>query len=195
MILINNFNIVENGEFLEIEIIDDNVSSTFTSLLLWNQDTFKDYTQAIDLSYKLESLSNTENIRISAQELELVTFDGVWFIETRSTSEDTEGPYLYPTLGITYNLHIYYQCLLDKLFKRLDKVTGCTNCEDSVDEIVLGLNLKLEMFELAIQEGYYTQAIDLLKQIKKICSINKCSNCKPIECKTCSKTIQHYDRN
>ena len=191
MIVINNLEIQDNGQTLAVDVQTE-IGSTITSAMLWNMTTFKDYSRAINLDYKLEQLTNQEVFEVTAEELQISSFDDMWFIEFQSdyTPEDNCGEFLDPALGITYNLSPYYKCLLNRFFEH--QKNPCTNCnEPFIDELVLSIGLTLDIIEKSIEEGYYLQAIELVKKLKKFCSITKCNNCETVECSSCSKFKQN----
>lgn len=191
MIVINNLEIQDNGQTLAVDVQTE-IGSTITSAMLWNITTFKDYSRAINLDYKLEQLTNREVFEVTAEELQISSFDDIWFIEFQSDyiPEDNCGEFLDPALGITYNLSPYYKCLLNRFFEH--QKNPCVNCnEPFIDELVLSIGLTLDIVERSIEEGYYLQAIELIKKLKKFCSITKCNNCETIECSSCSKFKQN----
>ena len=191
MIVINNLEIQDNGQTLAVDVQTE-TGSTITSALLWNMTTFKDYSRAINLDYKLEQLTNQEVFEVTAEELQISSFDDIWFIEFQSDyiPEDNCGEFLDPALGITYNLSPYYKCLLNRFFEH--QKNPCVNCnEPFIDELVLSVGLTLDIVERSIEEGYYLQAIELIKKLKKFCSITKCNNCETVECSSCSKFKQN----
>lgn len=191
MIVINNLEIQDNGQTLAVDVQTE-TGSTITSAMLWNMTTFKDYSRAINLDYKLEQLTNQEVFEVTAEELQISSFDDIWFIEFQSDyiPEDNCGEFLDPALGITYNLSPYYKCLLNRFFEH--QKNPCVNCnEPFIDELVLSIGLTLDIVERSIEEGYYLQAIELIKKLKKFCSITKCNNCKTVECSSCSKFKQN----
>ena len=191
MIVINNLEIQDNGQTLAVDVQTE-TGSTITSAMLWSMTTFKDYSRAINLDYKLEQLTNQEVFEVTAEELQISSFDDIWFIEFQSDyiPEDNCGEFLDPALGITYNLSPYYKCLLNRFFEH--QKNPCVNCnEPFIDELVLSIGLTLDIVERSIEEGYYLQAIELIKKLKKFCSITKCNNCKTVECSSCSKFKQN----
>lgn len=191
MIVINNLEIQDNGQTLAVDVQTE-IGSTITSAMLWNMTTFKDYSRAINLDYKLEQLINQEVFEVTAEELQISSFDDIWFIEFQSDyiPEDNCGEFLDPALGITYNLSPYYKCLLNRFFEH--QKNPCVNCnEPFIDEFVLSIGLTLDIVERSIEEGYYLQAIELIKKLKKFCSITKCNNCETVECSSCSKFKQN----
>jgi len=191
MIVINNLEIQDNGQTLAVDVQTE-TGSIITSALLWNITTFKDYSRAINLDYKLEQLTNQEIFEVTAEELEISSFDDIWFVEFQSDyiPEDNCGQFLDPALGITYNLSPYYKCLLNRFFEH--QKNPCVNCnEPFIDELVLSIGLTLDIVERSIEEGYYLQAIELIKKLKKFCSITKCNNCETVECSSCSKFKQN----
>ena len=62
--------------------------------------------------------------------------------------------------------------------------------ESSNKNLVLNINLLIESVKLAIELGSYLQAINLVKQLKKLCGLTQCTNCQEIKCSTCGKFNQ-----
>lgn len=190
MIVINNLEIQNNSTELLLDVQTE-IGSTITSVILWNQDTFKDYTQGINLTSKLVQTSNLESFVVTTTELNIQSFDGIWFVEIlddyipiNNCDEFTD-----PAIGITYNLLPYYKCLLETFYDSQKNV--CNNCLDIViDNKVLTTSLLLDIIEKSIESGFYFEGIENYKKLVKICSLKKCKNCQTIECKSCSKFKQ-----
>ena len=207
MIIINNFEIQNNGQNLALNVQTE-TGFNITSVLLWNMNNFKDYTRAINLDYKLEQTSNIESFVVTAEELSISKFEDLWFVEIQSNNQNlSSGPFnsifnfvfnsentnittLEPALGITYNFSPYYICILEQFLN--SQKNPCINCKDSIiDDLVLTSSLMVDIVEKAIEEGYYLQAISILTKLKKICNIRKCNNCETVECSSCSKFKQN----
>lgn len=189
MITINNFEIINNGQQLAIDV-ETNIGYNITSILLWNIDTFKDYTLATNLNYKLEQINNKEVFIVNANELGLLQFTDIYFIEIESNAPSEEcSTCLIPALGITYNILPYYQCMLNYLLKA--EITDCITCNDLPSKnLLVTINLLIDSIEKSLDLGYYLQAIDNIKRLKKLCSLQNCTNCKPVTCNTCSQFRQ-----
>lgn len=191
-IVINNFEIINSGSQIAIDV-ETGIGFLITSILLWPMNDFKDYSKAKNLTYKLEQINNKEVFIIDATELGISKFEDIYFMEVESDDpgEDDCSTCQMPALGITYNLLPYYQCLLNYFFENNNSNSDCKSCNDvNTNPEVLTVNLLIEMIENALEVGYYLQAIDMIKQLKKICSIKKCTNCEPVECSSCSKFKQ-----
>ena len=192
MITINDFSIINNGQQLSIDV-ETNVGETITSILLWDMKSFKDYSLATNLDYKLEQTSETETFIIDAAELSISKFEDIWFIEIQSSYEDPNIDCIScdaPALGITYNLQKYYRCMLNYLLE--SQINECINCNDIFsNNITLTINLLLESIEIAIELGFYLQAIDMTKKVQNLCNIGNCSGCQTVECSSCSKFKQN----
>ncbi len=189
MITVNKFQIQNDSTELSIELTTE-LGSTITSVLLWNMNDFKDYTKAININSKLDQLDNTESFIVTATELDITSFDDVWFIEIQSDfiPDNNCGEFLDPALAITYNLTPYYQCLLDKFLEI--KIDDCKNCNESfTNDFILTINLLIEMIEKGIEEGYYEQIIGMITKLKKLCSLDKCNNC-GTKCSKCGTYTQ-----
>lgn len=190
IIKINNFQIINDGQELAIDV-ETALGSNITSILLWDIDTFKDYSIAKSLNYKLEQINNKEIFIVTAEELNLYSFKDIYFIEVESNYVDTDGCSTCenPTLGITYNLQPYYKCMLNYLLE--SEINYNVNKTDVLlNNLTINTSLLIDAIEKSIEIGYYLQAIEILNQLKKICNITKCKNCETIQCNSCSKFKQ-----
>jgi len=190
VVIINNFEILNDGQQLAIDV-ETVEGSIITSIQLWNIDTFKDESLSIDLNYKLEQINNKEVFIIDAKEVSVYSFTDIWFIEIRSNYEGTEGctSCQDPALGITYNLQPYYKCMLNYLLD-MEKSIECNSTSVHTNNLTITVNLLIDSIEKSLAIGYYLQAIEMLNNLKKLCNISKCKNCETVTCSSCSKFIQ-----
>jgi hypothetical protein len=188
-ILINNFEIINNGSDLAIDV-ETGLGYTITSILLWDMFSFKDYTLSTNLSYKLEQINNKEVFIVNATELGILKFEDIYFIEIETNQPSPDCPTcLIPALGITYNILPYYQCMLNSLLA--SEINDCVTCNDLESKnLLVTINLLIDSIEKSIDLGFYSQAIDNLKKLKKLCGLEKCTNCLSVECSSCSKFKQ-----
>jgi hypothetical protein len=190
-ITINNFEILNNGQQLTIDV-ETNIGLTIQSILLWDINGFKDYSLAYNVSNLLEQVDNQEVIVVNAIDLGITKFEDIWFAEIQDDFEDLEcdcATCQFPALGITYNLLPYYKCMLDYLIKT--DLNSCDNCNNITDHnLTITINLLIDSIDKALDLGYYTQAIEMIKKLKKLCNIKKCNNCKTVDCVSCSQFKQ-----
>lgn len=190
MILINNFEIINNGSELAIDVETD-LGYNISSILLWTMPNFKDYSLAINLNDYLLGVNNKEVLIINANDVGASKFEDVCFIEVESTFVDIEGcqDCQSPALGITYNLSTYYTCLLNYLTDL--QITQCINCnKEESNQMVITINMLIDTVMKSLEVGYYSQAIDMINKLKKLCSLKTCDNCPTIECSSCNNFIQ-----
>lgn len=188
-ILINNFEIINNGSDLAIDV-ETGLGYTITSVLLWDMFSFKDYTLSTNLGYKLEQINNKEVFILNATEMGLLKFEDIYFIEIETDEPLVDCPTcLIPALGITYNILPYYQCMLNSLLA--SDINDCVTCNDLTSKnLLITINLLIDSIEKSIDLGFYSQAIDNLKKLKTLCGLEKCTNCLSVECSSCSKFKQ-----
>jgi hypothetical protein len=188
-ITINNFSIINNGSQLAIDVETD-LGFSITSILLWNMDSFKDYSLATNLGYKLENVNNREVFIVTATELGILKFEDIYFIEIESDAPTEEcSTCLMPALGITYNLLPYYACMLDYLLK--SEITDCSTCNDlTTKNLVVTINLLIDSVQKSIELGFYLQAIANVNKLKKLCQLKQCTNCKEVTCNSCGQFNQ-----
>lgn len=187
---INNFEILNNGSQLAIDV-ETITGSLITSIKLWNIDTFKNESLSIDLNYKLEQTDNTESFIVTATEINISSFTDIWFIEIETNYEGTEGctNCQDPALGITYNLQQYYKCMLNYLLD-MEKSLDCNSTNVYTNNLTITVSLLINSIEKSLEIGFYSQVIEMLNNLKKLCSISKCKNCETVTCSSCSKFIQ-----
>lgn len=187
-ILINNFKIVNNGTQLNINVETD-LTYNIASISFWQMNDFKNPVTAISLDSYLSQSNNIEDITINAVDIGLVKFEDLCFIEVTSTFEEVDecGNLLSPAIGITYDLSNYYTCLLDNLLKiPLD----CTTCDtNKINQMVITINMLIDSTIKAVDIGYYTEAINMINKLKKLCSLNSTST-STIQCSSCNNFIQ-----
>lgn len=192
MIEINNFEILNNGTALAIDV-QTAVGYNITSILFWSVDNFKDYTMAVDLTPKLEKINNREVLIIPVSELSVHKLEDICFIEVESNYIDTDGcdDCAKPVLGICYNLSKYYKCLMTYLLEGQSDMCATCNESNSNLNMTIAVNLLIDTIIKAIDAGFYIQAIDILNNLKSLCKSKECRNCEPIECKDCNNFKQH----
>lgn len=180
MITLNTFNIQNDNQELHVSVTTSN--STITSVKLWNSVTFQDPALSTNLNYKLEQTSNTETFVVLASELNLQTFNDLYFIEVT----DNEGEKI---LAVTYNFSKFNKCLLNAFYE--DFNTICLTCDSSfINDKVLTIGLSLELLEKALNEGYITQSLSIYNSLIKLCSLQSCDDCSNVKCNTCSNFKQ-----
>lgn len=160
-----------------------------TKFILWNEDTFKDYTQAIDLSSKLSGLTNNEVFSITASEANVASFDGLYFMEITSTNTVPLdcSTCQDPLLAVVADLSIYREVLLKKILKLNICSTNIFEgdlCSDNAANNIININLLLEAILTSLQLGYYSDSLDLLKSLKKLINVSNCEDCGTYEYST-----------
>jgi len=193
MINVNNINISNDGKTLNINI---EVGNTYniTSIKLWNQNNYKDYATALDLSYKLEQINNKEILIFTKEELNYNSFDGIYFIEIQSNEPDNNECELCPNplLAVISKLDIYYKCMTELILEADICNTNLFStevCDDNKINKALSINLFIEAINQSLELGQFIEAISLLSNLKKLCT--KCKSCttitRPNNCTTCNQ--------
>lgn len=192
MITVNNINISNDGLTLNVNI-STGVGYNIIAAKLWTEDTFKDYSLVNNLDYKLEQINNNEIFIISATEVGLSNFSGIYFLEfeTDQPEEDECDSCPKEILVVVTNLNQYYRCMTELILKAeicTDNLFSREVCDDSHVNKALSINLLIETINQSLEIGQFIEAIGLMKKIKKLC--NKCTNCKKIikssTCNSCN---------
>lgn len=182
MITINNINISNSGENLNVSI-STGTGYIITSAKLWTENTYKDYNLAIDLDFKLEQVNNNEIFIVSADEVGLSSFSGIYFLEfeTDEPLDDECSTCTNPLLVVTTNMNQYYRCMSELVLKSdvcKANLFSREVCDDSYVNKALTINLLMSAINQSLELGQFIEALDLLSKLKRLC--NNCSNCKKI---------------
>lgn len=155
---------------INLTIID---AATVSSLRLWTDITYKDYSLAIDLSSKLNG-SSTQNIIITLSDLSLSYFDGVYFVEAEDPDE--------VSIEVTADLTRYKECILTKVLQ----IAQCDDCLKVINTSIINSQVLLRSLEVAIDEGFIDEIMLTVEALNKFCSNN---------CKTCGEYNNVLDTN
>lgn len=157
---ITSFQISTDRTVINLTITD---AATVTSLLFWTDVTYRNYSEAIDLSSKLTG-AVTENIVITLADLSLSYFDGVYFIEAEDPDELSSA--------ITADLTRYKECILGKVLNSIN----CEDCLDTISNSALNAQVLLYSLETAIENSFIDEISLILTTLKKYCS-DTCKSC------------------
>lgn len=176
MIYINNLSISNDNLNLNVNVTT-NVGSTITKVLLWNENTFKDYSQAVDISFKLEQVNNNEIFILENTEININEFTGIYFLEFTTDYEEPEcSNCLNTVIGIAANFNNVKSFILDKVLN----LNVCNTCPNNYDNIIYA-DLTLNGLTHSLQLGYYDEAIFLYNKLKKLLGSDlNCKNCKKL---------------
>jgi hypothetical protein len=157
---ITSFAISDDNTQLDLTIED---AATVASLRLWTDETYKDFSQAIDLSAKLTG-SATENIVITLADLGIPYFDGIYFIEAEDPDE----------LALDYvaDLTRFKECVLDRIMY----LSTCNDCLLDEDIDLFNAYSFYKGLEYALELRLIDEIIALNDALNKYCTEN-CSIC------------------
>jgi hypothetical protein len=184
-IIVNNFSIIENGSQIALDV-ETLAGYKIVSIRFWNMNTFKDYSLAIDGSYKIVGTNNKEVLIYTNTELNTDLFKDLWFVEITDDVPANECSTCgSPALAITYNLYDYYVCMLNEFTKA--NTDNCTNCKPTFKaSLVTQISLLIDATLKSIELGFYSDAINNINMLKKLCSLsNNCASCECSKCTTC----------
>lgn len=169
MITITQFAISNDLKEMQLDITVAN-SFRVTSVVLWNQDTFKDDTQKIDLSSKLAGTSESESISVVPSDISESQFDGLYLVQIES-SDPSDNPALVAAIS----LRQYYSVVTKLLFT---VNASCLNCNSNLQNAIL-LDMYLEAIKTALQVGRFRDAITFLEKINIVTHPSNCDVCTP----------------
>ena len=180
MISINILQIPSDRKTINVSV-ETSVGNTIDSVKLWTDSTFKDYTKAIDLSDKLEGINHKEVFSIEIRDTnELESFDGIYFIEFTATNVVSVGNSCtnnndFVSLGVVANLGYFQECLLKNILKVNYNTEDVLNSNE-INKLV-NTRVLIDGLSTSIKFGYYSEAIDLLNGLRKICKETSCISC------------------
>mgnify|MGYP003668964871 CR=1 FL=1 len=151
---------------LDVEI---NAGQTVTELLLWDQDSYRDPSLAVDLTSLISGTGNTESIEITKDNAGESKFNGMYFLQI--TTSDDEA-----VVVATFNLTQYYT-VQAKLIANID--LSCLNCNANFQNALL-FDLYLEATKQALLLGRYQDAIDNLANLIITVDTSSCDDCSDI---------------
>lgn len=194
MISINNINISNDGSSLNVNI-STGVGYIITEARLWTENTYKDYTLVKDLGFKLEQINNKEIFTVTAEEVNLSNFNGIYFLEfeTDEPLDEECNTCANPLLVVVTNLNQYYRCMSELVLQADICNTNLFSrevCDDNAVNKALTINLFMDTINQCLELGQFVEAIDLMKNLKKLC--DKCKSCKKItkhnnSCSSCNQ--------
>lgn len=153
---------------IELEVTV-NAGQTVDTLLMWDQDTYKDPSRQIDLSSLIVGSGNSESITITASDFGVTSFSGIYFLQIETS--DLEG-----VVVATLNLTQYY-VVQAKLIANID--LSCLSCNENFQNALL-FDMYLEATKQAMYIGRYQDAIKNLKNLLITIDTSSCDECNDI---------------
>lgn len=143
---------------------------TVSKILLWDENTYKSPSTAIDLTSLLTGTGNTESIEISASDANASQLTGIYFLEV--TTSDSEA-----AVVATFNMTRYYT-IQAKLIANID--LSCLNCSSNFQNSLL-FDMYLEATKQSLLLGRYQDAISNLSNLITSIDSSFCDSCLEIE--------------
>jgi hypothetical protein len=142
-------------------VLDDAASATI--LRLWNDSTYKNFAQVIDLSAKLD-MTGSQEIAITLYDIAEPYFDGIYYIEAKSPTETANQ--------MTSELGRFKECIMDKL----TQLNTCDECLKSKNQALMNAHSSLLSLEDAVALNFPAEAQTIKRALDKYCS-NTCRSC------------------
>lgn len=187
MVFINILNITPDRTKIQVSV-ETGVDYNITGIKYWDHTTFKKESLAVDLNYKLENVNNKEVFILDAAEVNRTTFDGIFFMEFTSNQPTSECSTCASTmLGVTASLKTIKDCILDKVLA-LSVCDGDIFTDDSCNGnegmAILNLHMLMSSMIMALENGHFTEAIEIYNTLLKLCKVQDCETCN--QCVNCS---------
>lgn len=156
---ITSFKLSADKTTMNVTITD---AASLTSLLLWTDNTYKDFTKAKDLSSKLTG-SATETITISPSDIGETFFDGLYYLESKDANQIS--------IAALAELRKYKECVVKKVLA----LDPCEDCDRDLQEI-LNIDVTIKALEYATQFLAASAMQTMIKLLDKYCE-GSCDTC------------------
>lgn len=172
MIYVNIFNISSDQKNIQVSVktTEDN---NITSVKFWKYDTFKNTSEAIDLSFKLEQINESEVFNISLADVnESQYFTGIYFAEFETDATNDEcSTCNNNVIAVTANFNNIKECILNKLLElnECGDIFTDPSCNGNEGVNIVNMQLMLDTITTSLELGYYDEAIYVYKDLLKIC--------------------------
>ena len=175
MITINNVSINNSGN-IDVDITAQN-GYEIESAKLWLRNDFKDYSLAKDFSFKLTQVSENESFTLEPDEIDLLNFNGLFFIEFQEglVGHSTE---VISTIVAVSNFTKYNLCLSELILNSsvcVENLFSREVCDDNSVNKAISVSLLLDAVEKCLLLGQFVEANLLLDKIDRLCK--KCNTC------------------
>lgn len=166
-ITIQTYSVSNDLSSISLDFKMSGQNDTVNNVLMWTEKTYKDPNNSIDLTAFMSGLTNEESVVINASELELSSFDGIYFIEITSAEGDAVA-------AGAADFTQYYKAAAT-LLSRLDM--SCLACNSDFQNALL-LDLYLQATINSLLLGRYQDAIEHLSKIHVVTeSYEECKEC------------------
>lgn len=157
---ITSFKVLPDKTALELSLTD---ASTATTLSLWTNKTYKTVGLETDLSDKLNGAAS-QTITITLADLDLSSFDGVYFIDVVSPTETI--------CGIVAETTRYKECILDKILES----TSADTCLHYNYAEILNAHALYTTLDIALEMKLPQEILTIIFALDKFCT-NACKGC------------------
>ena len=172
MAYISLFKVDQDGQNLTLTI-QAAAGAQLTSLLLWTQSTYKDYSSAVNFTSLLNGASS-QTIIISTSLLGENFLSGIYFIEVTddSTPSSSCSTCTNTELGVATDFSRFSYCLANYL---AEVDMNCANCDNNLST-ALTMKMYIDGVRDSLQLGNFTTAISFWAQLNRFCS-GSCTEC------------------
>lgn len=195
-IVITNFSISADGQLIYVNV-GTTSGYTITGAKFWTDATYDDLNLAVDISSLLSGTGNVEVFSISTTDVGVTDFyDGIFFAEFTTNAPNDDGcSNCTHRIGVAAKLISAKLCLLEKVksYQVCNGGCGCgSDCGCGICDI-LNLDNVIDSMSIAIEYGLYTEAIDLLNVVRKLCT--ECTECLDLSGISANSGLNYYTLN
>ena len=171
MITVNKFQISADRKQIDVEV-SSAIGETITGATLWTDETYGITLSGIDLTTKLTGIGPDYSFSILPEDVSITSFDGIYFMEfTTSEAPTVDNPIMTVIVAASSFIQFFY-CINNML---CNIQRDCIDCDYNLQNILLA-DLFLEGMKNALMIGRFTDAVNFLNSLRKICNTN-CDTC------------------
>lgn len=171
MITVNKFQISADRKQIDVEV-SSAIGETITGATLWTDETYGVALSGIDLSVKLTGTGPDYTFSILPDDAALTSFDGIYFMEfTTSETPTVDNPVMTVIVAASSFVQFFY--CINNMLCNIER--DCVDCDYNLQNILLA-DLFLEGMKNALMIGRFTDAVNFLNSLRKICN-TLCDTC------------------
>ena len=171
MITVNKFQISADRKQIDVDV-SAAATFTITGAKAWTEATYGVAASAVNITAKLTGTGPNYTFSLLPADLSVSSFDGIYFVEFTTNEPVTIAVPIQTVVAVACSFTQFFYCINDMLCNiNLD----CQDCNYSLNNVLMA-DLFLEGLKNALMIGRFTDAVNNLASLRKLCKIN-CDTC------------------
>jgi len=173
MITVNKFQISADRKQIDVEV-SASLGETIIQAILWTDETYGVELSGIDLSAKLTGIGPDYSFSILPEDVAITSFDGIYFMKFTESEPEVVvlcNPVISVVVAASSFIQFFY--CINNMLCNIER--DCVDCDYNLQNILLA-DLFLEGMKNALMIGRFTDAVNFLNSLRKICNTT-CDTC------------------